>query len=58
MTTTMITAVYENGLLRPLTPLALPEHTRVQAGKCCLSPVKNLRLNIAAAYTKCWWQRA
>lgn len=30
MTTTLITAVYENGLLRPLTPLALPEHARVQ----------------------------
>jgi predicted DNA-binding antitoxin AbrB/MazE fold protein len=30
MTTTMITAVYENGLFRPLTPLALPEHTQVQ----------------------------
>jgi predicted DNA-binding antitoxin AbrB/MazE fold protein len=26
----MITAVYENGLFRPLTPLVLPEHTRVQ----------------------------
>jgi predicted DNA-binding antitoxin AbrB/MazE fold protein len=26
----MITAVYENGLFRPLTPLALPEHTQVQ----------------------------
>ena len=25
-----IIAVYENGVLRPLTPLALPEHTRVQ----------------------------
>ena len=25
-----ITAVYENGILRPLTPLALPEHTRVE----------------------------
>jgi predicted DNA-binding antitoxin AbrB/MazE fold protein len=30
MTTTMITAVYENGLFRPLSPLVLPEHTRVQ----------------------------
>ena len=30
MTTTLITAVYENGLFRPLTPLALPEHTQVQ----------------------------
>jgi predicted DNA-binding antitoxin AbrB/MazE fold protein len=27
---TTITAVYENGLLRPLTPLALPEHSQVQ----------------------------
>jgi predicted DNA-binding antitoxin AbrB/MazE fold protein len=26
---TAIEAIYENGLLRPLTPLALPEHTRV-----------------------------
>ena len=25
-----ITAIYENGVLRPLTPLMLPEHTRVQ----------------------------
>ncbi len=30
MTPMMITAVYENGLLRPITPLALPEHTQVQ----------------------------
>jgi predicted DNA-binding antitoxin AbrB/MazE fold protein len=25
-----VIAVYENGILRPLTPLALPEHARVQ----------------------------
>jgi predicted DNA-binding antitoxin AbrB/MazE fold protein len=25
-----ITAIYENGGLRPITPLALPEHTKVQ----------------------------
>ena len=25
-----ITAIYENGVLRPLTPLALPEHTAVE----------------------------
>ena len=25
-----ITAVYENGVLRPLTPLALPDHARVE----------------------------
>jgi len=25
-----ITAIYEQGVLRPLTPLALPEHTRIQ----------------------------
>ncbi len=25
-----ITAVYENGILRPTVPLALPEHSRVQ----------------------------
>lgn len=25
-----ITAIYENGILRPLTPLALPEQTEVQ----------------------------
>lgn len=25
-----ITAIYENGVLRPLTPLELPEHTQVQ----------------------------
>ena len=25
-----IIAIYENGVLRPLTPLALPEHARVQ----------------------------
>ncbi len=30
MTTTVITAVYENGQLRPLTPLTLPEHSQVQ----------------------------
>lgn len=28
--TVMVMAIYENGVLRPLTPLALPEHTRVQ----------------------------
>jgi predicted DNA-binding antitoxin AbrB/MazE fold protein len=28
--TISIEAVYENGLLRPLSPLALPEHTRVR----------------------------
>jgi predicted DNA-binding antitoxin AbrB/MazE fold protein len=27
---TTITAVYENGVLRPLTPLALPEHSQVE----------------------------
>lgn len=26
----LITAIYENGILRPLTPLSLPEHARVQ----------------------------
>ena len=26
----LITAIYENGVLRPITPLALPEHSRVQ----------------------------
>lgn len=25
-----ITAIYENGVLRPITPLALPEHAEVQ----------------------------
>ncbi|NNJ13613.1 antitoxin family protein [Chloroflexales bacterium ZM16-3] len=28
--TQTITAVYENGMLRPLTPLALPEHSQVE----------------------------
>lgn len=28
--TVMVMAIYENGVLRPLTPLALPEHARVQ----------------------------
>lgn len=28
--TTAIDAIYEAGLLRPLQPLALPEHTRVR----------------------------
>jgi len=28
--TATVTAIYENGVLRPLTPLALPEHARVQ----------------------------
>jgi predicted DNA-binding antitoxin AbrB/MazE fold protein len=28
--TVTVMAIYENGVLRPLTPLALPEHTRVQ----------------------------
>lgn len=28
--TVTIMAIYENGVLRPLTPLALPEHARVQ----------------------------
>ena len=27
---TLVNAVYENGVLRPLTPLELPEHTQVQ----------------------------
>jgi predicted DNA-binding antitoxin AbrB/MazE fold protein len=27
--TTTITAIYEQGVLRPLTPLAVPEHARV-----------------------------
>ena len=27
---TTLTAVYENGVLRPLTPLALPEHAEVE----------------------------
>ena len=27
---TLVTAIYENGVLRPLTPLELPEHTQVQ----------------------------
>jgi predicted DNA-binding antitoxin AbrB/MazE fold protein len=26
----LITAIYENGVLRPIMPLALPEHSRVQ----------------------------
>ena len=26
----IITAIYENGVLRPLTPLTLPEHTEVE----------------------------
>jgi predicted DNA-binding antitoxin AbrB/MazE fold protein len=26
----IITVVYENGVLRPLTPLSLPEHTRIE----------------------------
>jgi predicted DNA-binding antitoxin AbrB/MazE fold protein len=26
----LVTAIYENGVLRPLTPLTLPEHTEVQ----------------------------
>jgi predicted DNA-binding antitoxin AbrB/MazE fold protein len=28
--TQTITAVYENGILRPLTPLVLPEHSQVE----------------------------
>ncbi len=28
--TTVVDAVYEQGWLKPLTPLVLPEHTRVQ----------------------------
>ena len=28
--TTTVTAVYEHGVLRPLTPLDLPEHSRVE----------------------------
>jgi len=28
--TETISAIYENGVLRPLTPLALPEHTTVE----------------------------
>jgi len=34
-----ITAIYENGVLRPLAPLALPEHAAVQISIKPLSPV-------------------
>jgi predicted DNA-binding antitoxin AbrB/MazE fold protein len=30
MMITTVTAIYEDGVLRPITPLALPEHTTVQ----------------------------
>jgi predicted DNA-binding antitoxin AbrB/MazE fold protein len=30
MMNSTVMAIYENGVLRPLTPLALPEHARVQ----------------------------
>jgi predicted DNA-binding antitoxin AbrB/MazE fold protein len=30
MVTIKLEAIYENGLLRPLSPLALPEHARVR----------------------------
>jgi len=33
-----IAAIYEQGVLRPLTPLALPEHTRVQIQIVALVP--------------------
>jgi predicted DNA-binding antitoxin AbrB/MazE fold protein len=28
--TMMVEAIYENGVLKPVAPIALPEHTRVQ----------------------------
>ena len=34
-----ITAVYERGMLRPLTPLTLPEHNRVQINIFAQPPV-------------------
>jgi predicted DNA-binding antitoxin AbrB/MazE fold protein len=33
-----VTAIYENGILRPLTPLALPERARVQVQVWLESP--------------------
>jgi predicted DNA-binding antitoxin AbrB/MazE fold protein len=33
-----ISAIYEKGILRPLTPLLLPEHTRVQIQIIAQSP--------------------
>jgi len=33
-----ITAVYENGMLRPLTPLTLPEHSQVELDVRVIAP--------------------
>ena len=33
-----VTAIYENGILRPLDPLDLPEHARVQLSITALPP--------------------
>src|SRR3954465_11651064 len=39
----LVTAIYENGVLRPLTPLALPEHAQVEISVQSVSaPADNL----------------
>ena len=40
-------AIYENGILRPLTPLALPEHTEVEIS------IKPLPSSAAAEIHRC-----
>ncbi len=46
----IITAVYEHGILRPLTPMTLPEHTRLQLQIVSkLSPAKEERQQVHQA---------
>ena len=57
MNTTFI-AIYEGGVLRPLTPLSLPEHARVQV-KIVKSPhKKGIGLRTASVSTRLCWMLA
>jgi predicted DNA-binding antitoxin AbrB/MazE fold protein len=48
-----ITAVYENGVLRPLSPLALPEHSQVElAVQAVTAPAQAARERVRAALAR------